>query len=109
MFDNIPLSEELLRDIIREEHVMYTVKRKPGKFEGNTSAWRARVLHEAMPSREFGHVDYGGWHGLVLGEKYGFIVRADYNGFFDVLKVGPRDEVKDEFEAMRHAYELAYP
>jgi hypothetical protein len=67
---------------------MKTLNPQPGRFEGNESQLMARVLDEIIgngfATDEFGDVEHGGHHALVLGKRYGFIALTDNYGFFQV-------------------------
>ena len=93
---------------------MYTRNRQPGKFEGNTSELRAKVLYDCVMNgaheSEFGESEFGGWHGLIVGKRFAFIVQENAYGFFDIDSFcsvygwGKLEEVRERFAKMEESY-----
>ena len=87
---------------------MFSENRQPGKFEGNTSELRAKVLYNAIMNgaheSEFGDCYYLGWHGLIVGKRFAFIVSEDNYGFFTVDAIGPISTMREKFAKMEESY-----
>lgn len=87
---------------------MYSENGTPGKFEGNASTLPAQVLYDVlgdgMETEAFGTVNLGGYHALIEGKRYSFIVIEDSQGFFTVLDVGLPDEILALWESLNEAY-----
>ena len=87
---------------------MYTRNRQLGKFEGSGSQLLAEVLYNATGisahESEFGDCYYLGWHGLIVGKRYAFIVSEDNYGFFTVDAIGPISTMREKFAKMEESY-----
>ena len=89
---------------------MYTAEgRRPGRFEGNPSQWKAEVLHDKAAdcswlAGEFGEAEFNSWRGLIIGKRYAWIVAQDNYGFFDIFSEGSPADVETEFVVLETAY-----
>jgi hypothetical protein len=89
---------------------MYTAEgRRPGKFEGNPSQWKAEVLHakagdSSWLAGEFGEAEYEGWFGLIIGKRTAWIISEDNYGFFSIVSEGKPADIESEFVIMETEY-----
>ena len=83
--------------------------KQPGKFEGNSSELTARILYDCVLNewcdQEVGEACGFGWYGLIVGKRYGFIVKEDSQGFFTYW-CGPKEKAKAKWSRIEHAYEV---
>jgi hypothetical protein len=86
-----------------------TLNPHPGKFEGNDSQLLAEVVYNKSLDgccEELGDVESFGWHGLVRGKRYTFILSEGSSGFVYVAH-GSHEEMQAQWDELQKEYEAS--
>lgn len=90
---------------------MFTAKKNPGKYEGNSSQLVAQVLDNVIGNgfadEEIGSVDELNHYALIHGKRWSYIVETDNFGFVS-YDIGKREEIEKKWEEIVREYDEFY-